>query len=147
MYDLMKPHKRVVQQGKPTLILQDGLAYLFGSGECVGKIDLQADFLLSGRKDYFLCKVCGGTFPRKERLEEHMLSQHRDILLAAVSARAPKVSEGTWSPSDEMLKKEASKVADSSTPASGEAASEAPAPVEEPSEDSPKKKPWRKPVK
>ena len=112
MYDLKKPHKMSVGLGKPPLIIQNGLVYHRGSGDCLGKVNAHAGHILSGSKS-FLCLECGGTFPKRESLEAHMYTAHRDMLMAAVSKKAPKTDDGaTWVPTEEMLKEEAKKMTD-----------------------------------
>ena len=131
MYDLMKPHKRLVGLGKPPLIVQSGKVYHLNSGECLGAVSAFAEHILAGGKG-FLCITCGGTFPKRESLEKHMYEQHRDLLMSNVAKNAPKSESdegGTWVPSEDMLKTEAKRMTDEQVKAQPAPKVEAPAVV------------------
>lgn len=58
-YNLRKPYKMVVGQ-VGTLIIQNGMVYEAGSGQCLGKV---SDKLAADNKNILYCKFSGATFP------------------------------------------------------------------------------------
>jgi uncharacterized C2H2 Zn-finger protein len=123
MFDPMKPHKRIVAKGCPIILIQNGLAYEFGSLKPMGKIAIIQD-RLAGKSGNIVCPHCGGTFPKKEAYEKHLFKAHRDILVSAASKRAPKNIEGDWAPSEAMLREEAEKISGGASTASGDTGEE-----------------------
>lgn len=109
MYDLSKPHLKIVSKGSIALIIQNGLAFEHGSRKVMGKIEDMQKLLAPGNSE--LCKHCGGTFTDKPGLEFHFFKAHKDILIAAASRHAPKSHRGIWAPDDTMIREEARKAA------------------------------------
>lgn len=114
VFDLTRPHKKLVRHGKPSLIIQEGHAYEFGSKKYIGPISGNGA-LLGETKGLIVCKLTGATFTNKEAYEKFLLKNQQSALIQAASKNAPKLNpeeEGNWTPSSAMLAKEASRIAE-----------------------------------
>lgn len=109
-YNLAEPHKKMVSRGMPSLIIQAGHVYEHGSRKHIGKVEDIKDRLV-GKTGNVICPLSGGTFTSKEALEKHLMTNYRDALVSIASKRAPKNIQGVWSPDEQMIKEEASKLA------------------------------------
>lgn len=111
MYDLTRPHLKIVGKNQPGIIIQGGHAFEAGSRKPLGRVqDIMKD-KANPKHDYKFCRECGGSFTSVSDLEEHFLRRHREVVLASVSRHAPKNIKGIWTPTDEMVEEEAKHLA------------------------------------